>query len=375
MQMWKLAFFATLLPAWGNTYYVSTSGSDSNSGSSSAPFRHVSKGAAAAHNPGDTVIVMDGTYDNEGVIAPYFVVNLQYSGTPGDPISFIAQDRGQVILDSENTSTTTVCNGASAYFNLANVAYVVIQGFVIQHACDQGFQSNGYAHDITLRWNEIAYIANRTVTDQNGRCGIYMNNNQYNFTFDGNLFHDIGRTNGTQYLHFDHGIYSHGINLTIINNVFYNMNRGYSIQLANGASNWLVANNTFAFGDANGQAGQIEFWETNSYITIQNNIFYQPNIAAMDQWEANISSTTFSNNLIYGVGTVMPVVPYGLSIGVNQIGVNPMFVNAVNPPYNFQLQPGSPAIGSGVTIAPLLSDYSGKPRYRPYDLGAYAAMR
>jgi hypothetical protein len=374
MQLRSILFFAVLLPAWGTTYYVSLTGSDSNSGSAGSPFRHVSKGAAAARHPGDTVIVMDGTYDNEGVVAPNFVVNLQNSGAPGFPISFVAQDRGQVILDAGNTWTGTTCNGASSYFDLGNVAYVVIQGFVIQHACDQGLMSNGYAHDITLRWNEICYIANRTVTDQNGRDGIYMNNNQYNFTFDGNSFHDIGRTDGTEYLHFDHGIYSKGINLTVINNVFYNMNRGYSIQIANGASNWLIANNTFAFGDANGQAGQIEFWETNAYITIENNIFYEPNIAAMDMYEANISNTTFSNNLVYGVNNIMPVMPSGITVGSNMIGANPMFVNASNPPYDFELQANSPAIGSGVTIAPLLSDYTGRPRLtRASDIGAYAS--
>ena len=55
--------------AQGATYYVATTGSDSNSGAQSAPFRHLSKAAAVAQQPGDTVIVMDGTYDNEGVIA------------------------------------------------------------------------------------------------------------------------------------------------------------------------------------------------------------------------------------------------------------------------------------------------------------------
>lgn len=374
MKMLAALMCACVLPAWATTYYVSLNGSDSNSGSLHSPFRHLSKGASAAQHPGDTVIVMPGTYDNENVVAPNFVVNLQYSGAPNNPISFIAQQRGQVILDSENSNPGTNCNGASAYFNLQNAAYIVIQGFVIENACDAGIESNANAHDITLRWNEICFIANHEVTDENGRDGIYMTNTQYNFTFDGNLFHDIGRTSGTAYLHYDHGIYSHGTNLTVINNIFYNMNRGWSIQLAQGASSWLVANNTFAFGNANGQAGQIEFWEQNSFITIQNNIFYEPNIAAMDEYQANLSNVTFASNLVYGVSSVLPILLGGLTIGTNQFGANPMFVNATTPPYNFQLQPGSPAIGSGVTITPLLTDYTGQPRPpRTFDIGAYAA--
>jgi hypothetical protein len=96
-------------------------------------------------------------------------------------------------------------------FNLARVAHVTIQGFVIQHACDSGIQSNDSAHDITLRWNELRYIANHTITDQYGRDGIFINGMEYNFTFDGNVFHDIGRTDGVSNLHFDHGIYACGV--------------------------------------------------------------------------------------------------------------------------------------------------------------------
>ena len=243
---------------------------------------------------------MNGTYDNEGVVWPNFVVTFRYSGTAGNPITFMAQNRGQAVLDSMNTSPTSRCNGAASYFNLRNAAYIVIQGFVIQHACDSGIQSNDNAHDITIRWNEIRYIANRTVTDQIGRDGIYLNNHEYNFTFDGNIFHDIGRTDGQANLHFDHGIYARAQNLTIINNVFYNMNRGFSIQLAEGASRWLIANNTFAFGNANGEEGQVIFWGTNSDIAIQNNVFYNPKTSALNRFSASISGCTFDHNLIVG---------------------------------------------------------------------------
>jgi Protein of unknown function (DUF1565) len=356
------------------TYWVSTAGSDSNNGSWGTPFRHLSRAAAAASHPGDIVMVMDGTYDNEGQVGPNNVVNLQYSGTSKSPITFVAQDRGQVILDSENTATGTTCNGASAYFNLGNVSYIVIQGFVIQHACNDGITSLGTAHDVTIRWNEICYIANHTVTDQYGRDGIYMNGSQYNFVFDGNSFHDIGRTNGTPLLHYDHGIYSQGQNLTITNNIFYNMNRGWSIQLANGASNWIISNNTFAFGNANGEPGQIEFWENNSQITVQNNIFYMPNVSALNQYETVITGSLVQSNVVYGVSALLPNTIIGsiagLVLGSNLIGVNPMFVNASAPPYNFALQPGSPAAGNGMMNPTITVDFTGKPRQQP-SIGAF----
>lgn len=248
-------FLSAIVAAQGATYYVSTTGSDGNAGSASAPFQHVSKGVAAATNPGDTVIVMNGTYGNEGVVEPNFVVTLNHSGAAGNPITIMAQNRGGAVLDSQNTSTTTTCNGAAAYFNLYNASFIVIQGFVIQNACDSGIQSNDAAHDITLRWNTIQYIANREVTDQDGRDGIYLNNSEYNFTFDGNIFHDIGRTSGVSLMQFDHGIYSHAQGMTIVNNVFYNMDRGFAIQIADGAANWVIANNTFSGPCADGGNG------------------------------------------------------------------------------------------------------------------------
>ena len=50
------------------TYYVDPSGSDWNSGSPSTPFRTVAKGVSVA-GPGDTVILNNGTYGNEGYIS------------------------------------------------------------------------------------------------------------------------------------------------------------------------------------------------------------------------------------------------------------------------------------------------------------------
>src|SRR5690348_12380586 len=92
--------------AQATTYWVSTNGSDSNPGTQSAPFLHVSKGAAAAH-AGDTVMVMDGTYGNEGQVADLnsvgAVVTMTNSGTSGAPITIMAQNRGKAILDASSS--------------------------------------------------------------------------------------------------------------------------------------------------------------------------------------------------------------------------------------------------------------------------------
>lgn len=80
-------------PAVGDTFYVSTGGSDSNSGSSSSPFRSISKAAALA-GPGDTVIIRAGTYRE--------TIQLGASGTATAPITFKAETPGSVIVSGSD---------------------------------------------------------------------------------------------------------------------------------------------------------------------------------------------------------------------------------------------------------------------------------
>ncbi len=49
----------------GSTYYVSTTGSDTNSGTQASPWASITH-ASTITAPGDTVIVEDGTYELSG---------------------------------------------------------------------------------------------------------------------------------------------------------------------------------------------------------------------------------------------------------------------------------------------------------------------
>src|SRR5262249_17841212 len=155
----------------------------SNSGAQSAPFRHISRGSSAAH-AGDTVIVMDGTYDNEGQVADSggggSVVTVSNKGTSGAPITIMAQNRGGAILDaSAGYQSGLGCRAAWAYFDLSYTAYVVIQGFVIQNGCVNAFHANGDAHDITIKWNEIRNIGTwDNPASALSPSGIYINHDE-----------------------------------------------------------------------------------------------------------------------------------------------------------------------------------------------------
>jgi len=215
-------------------YYVAPAGSDSNPGTLAAPFLTLQQGVNRAV-AGDTVIVRDGTYGHVNSVTggdssgnEYAPVVLYNSGTAGAWITIKAEHKGAAVLDCE-----MLCD---AYINLGNASYIVIQDLVITRGYKEAIHSNDSAHHITLRGNRLEYIANRSTSTTLGLDGLYANPNCHDFIIDGNVFHDIGRTNVNW---LDHGLYLHGSNYTIINNVFYNIPHGWSIQTADGLSNVL----------------------------------------------------------------------------------------------------------------------------------------
>jgi MYXO-CTERM domain-containing protein len=74
----------------GNTYVVSVdTGEDTNSGDLSSPFKTIGK-ALSVVGPGDTVLVREGTYDEEdgnGIPSPAVFIRSSMSGTAAKPIT------------------------------------------------------------------------------------------------------------------------------------------------------------------------------------------------------------------------------------------------------------------------------------------------
>jgi len=349
-------------------YYVDTQGDDSNPGSGDAPFRTLMRGVVAA-GPGDTVVVRDGVYGHENAVtagdtpdgeaSPVVLVN---SGTPDAWIVIMAEHKWGATLDCE-----MLCD---AYIDLRNASCIEIQGFVITGGYKEGIHSNDAAHNIILRGNRIEYIANRATSTSFGLDGMYTNPNCYAFLIDGNVFHDIGRTNPIQ---LDHGLYLQGADFTITNNVFYNITGGWSIQMADGLSNVLIANNTFAFSDDSTRGGQIMMWNTQSNVVVENNIFYEPVGFAIARFQSSVNACAIDHNLVYGAAGMMTD-PSGCTLDTtNQIGPDPLFVNASISPYDFHLQANSPAIGAGVSIPGVIADFAGTVvSVSAPDIGAYA---
>jgi hypothetical protein len=370
--------FASLLIAGcssGRSYYISTNGDDSGDGSTEAPFRTVARGVRKAA-PGDTVLVRDGTYGNEGHIsdgtggwngyrAP---VTISTAGTSSAWITIKAQNKGKAILDCGTTSSALGCD-KYIYLN-STAAYWSFQGLVFTRGAFGGIGTDLGASHIRVTGCRFESIGNWIDRTQIGEDGIGFDSSATDWWIEGNEFHDIGRTNASN---LDHGIYAEGTDITIINNIFYNIPHGWGIQLANGATNWLIANNTFA-SPSHTQGGLIMLWRTNTNITIRNNILYYPGGSyGIDRYTSTLKGCSVDHNLVYGSAGVIHDSAACTFVG-NEVGADPKFVNLSTQPYDFHLRPGSPAIGLGLNQGSVAMDFDGNSRpgkAAGFDLGAY----
>jgi parallel beta-helix repeat protein len=129
-----------------NVYYVSTTGRDTNSGSSTAPFKTFAK-AVSVLRPGDTLQVMPGTYTES--------MRLTVSGTANAHITVIGNG---AIVNMQGTQTTGIRISGS-YVNLSN--------FEVTGAMDAGIAIPGKY--VTVKNN----ILHNNVTENGvGTCGI-----------------------------------------------------------------------------------------------------------------------------------------------------------------------------------------------------------
>jgi hypothetical protein len=257
--------------------------------------------------------------------------------------------------------------GCDKYIYLkGSAAYWSFEDMIITGGAYGGIGTDEGASHIRIKTCYFTHIGNWNNPTQIGEDGIGFGHNSTDWWLEANAFEEIGRNGGNV---LDHGIYAAGSNVAVVNNLFFNVNHGWSIQLADGASNWMIANNTFVFPNPV-KNGHIMMWNTNSNITIRNNIFYAPNSWAIDRYNSNVTSCTVDHNMIYGANAVMSD-QSGCNVFSNMVGTDPQFVSTVVP-YNFGLQPTSLAIGAGVAVPEVAGDFLGTLRalLGRVDLGA-----
>jgi hypothetical protein len=133
--------------SFGKNIYVATDGNDTNDGTISQPFLTINKAAQTAI-AGDVVIIKSGTY------FPTTLINVKNSGTSTAPIMFVAEKKGEVIIDGSKSTTPTSTDRLGLFTILGTTSnyktWIVIDGLRIINSTFVGFYSR-YSDNITIK--------------------------------------------------------------------------------------------------------------------------------------------------------------------------------------------------------------------------------
>lgn len=443
----------TASAAFANEYYVAPTGSDSNPGTISDPWKTFTK-ALRSVSGGDTVYFRAGTY--AGGVAPF-----DLHPPAGEWITFKPYDDEAVIIDSGNTAG----DGA---IELHGASYLIFDGFEITNKgynytlaaspCDIHIEScqvlassmgtsGGWGivihppyygnartstHNLIIRNNHIHHnistgiMGGSGINPSHGPGGYPDPTGTYNVAVLNNHIHH----NGYPKLLTGYGLYVTGNRWLVSGNVVHD-NSGNNLRIGNiSAGNhcedWIVENNVFHSSHSpfwhRAEATIYEFgWGAVLYGLVggvfRNNIVY--NNRGVGVWSVNVdpskptlvyNNTIYGNalsglvlsrksfgknNIVYENARVQPspeilvkgdsIAEYNLvggssilisttesGIEKNNIqGVDPLFVNAAAG--DFGIQPTSPAIDTGTTLAEVPDDFTGadRPEGVAYDIGAF----
>lgn len=151
---------AVALSAGATDYYVSTAGSDSNSGlSADQAFATLGAAIGKAVRPGDNVYIAAGTYtvrDTEmmGEAAPYkLVYDFTHSGAEGRPISFVGMadaDGNRPVFDfsqvKPNGFRVTAFHVKASWLTIRNVELTGVQNGATGHSQSENVRLENAVH-------------------------------------------------------------------------------------------------------------------------------------------------------------------------------------------------------------------------------------
>lgn len=332
-----------------NDRYVSTTGSDSNPGTESAPFKTLQKAASVAQ-PGMTIRVAPGTYNGD--------VYVTTSGTQTAPITFASQSKwGAKIV--------------GLFQPRGN--YIGIQDFEVTNPSgSQGIETLGsYTRVIG---NKVHGVPGSCPSS--GGAGIHT----YRSTgtvIENNWVYDVGNNSGVA-CYLTHTIYLEGNGEIVRNNIVHG-SQGWGIVMWHGATKATIANNTVINNLAGGilvGAGDADA-TINDYTVVANNIVYKNGSLGGRHGisEDGVTGThnTYINNLVYGNLGSNYVLLNGLK-PTGDIASDPQFKNYTGTATgDYHVQATSPTIGKGVATYAPSADFAGtaRPAGSPVDLGAY----
>jgi hypothetical protein len=300
----------------GSTYYVSTSGSDSNAGSIDAPWRTVTHGLSAL-KPGDTLYLRGGTYVER-------IKNPSISaGTVTSPITVAAYPGERPVIQGLLWMT-----GPSYWtFDGVNVTWDLATGVSSEHMVKMT-NGVGWTFKDAELWGAHSYAAFLVYSSVAGE--------PVDWTIASNCIHDTWPTNDVNQ---DHLVYAnsglHANNGLIERNILFNATNGDGVKLggsssgANDTAGVVVRDNTIYNTSQNVRI----LWtsrdnEVYGNILDQVNLQISPNYGNVRGYQLSGSNDAAHDNWGYAAKTFIynDQGYQGVSdAGNNQFGTDPLF--------------------------------------------------
>lgn len=351
---------STTPPVVATTYsfYVATTGSDSNPGTAAKPFKTILAASKVAR-ASTTIFVAPGTYDGG--------FETTVSGTASGRIHYLSSTKwGAKIVPPASSSNNTAWDNRGSY--------VDIDGFDIDGSVTQSGTAwlhgiyNGGSYD-GIENNHVHNIAQKVACTSAGGSAIGVDSYYHGVMSSvvGNVVHDIGPA-GCAYVQ---GIYI-STSGSVVNNVVYRVAEA-AIHLWHDATNVTIANNTVADSDTGIIVGGGDFYYTsgpddNTHVV--NNIVYDNRYGISEQGSTGVHNT-YSNNLSFQNSSYNWSLRNSLP-NTASVTADPQFTSYTRTGTpDFHLRSTSPAIGKGTASYTLGSDINGVARTTRIDLGAY----
>lgn len=355
------------------TYYVSTEGGDSNSGTLAAPWKSITHASDVVHG-GDTVVVEDGTYNLPpgGIVGGSLAGDwaIGSNGSEGHPVTYVANHKWQAKLVGHGTGAGSTVIGMHGGYNILkdfDVTGTDAAGVILATAgttANHNQAVGNYVHDIVVP------------CDLNGGSGINSGGGDNYTGIDhddiiGNLVVNVTTAGGsTCAVRTTVGIYEAVPYGTVANNIV--INAGYAIQSWHAARNLIIFGNTelnsvkgiiVGAGDSPGGI--------NDNTLVQNNIAVNNSVAGIVEEKNTGVHNRYISNLVYGNKSNI-----SLHNGIESSGTvtaDPMFINNTGTSAgDYHLHSTSPAMMAGLALVGISTDYFGtaRPQFGPTDIGA-----